>query len=496
MQIKKSLFFSKSKTIRHIRLFLLGMSALALSLSLTACMEKTNKPSDSGFAAQEGADDAGNAPSPDGTDLDTGNQQEPAQPDMDGASLTPSRYADSDFDISGAVLFETEHPVIDKGMKSICYIIENHSGKKLEYGSEYVLEIQKGGQWYEVPFPENAAFDAVAYVLPAENMAGGILNLELMAFTYVDGQYRIVKKVGDYLVKAEFSMGESVITPQTPFGYAALEELPEEYSIDDAIADGVVVFGWSENYNTEHLKSFLINVKLGLPAMVRIGFFTVEGDPVFYDVKRNVTYEGMEWYTLYHDSRRDKFSSEEDRVIKQKNYSYLVTDGETIFLSNFAEYRAEERFYGESRDLVYTGAYTGTDKDASSGQELIPLVKELAEMQLNGNNIRYKSVSNDGTYYISLNEEQLAGGTSFGYGTKGYGISDCVIPVENPELTGTAAITGILRVHWLDNETVWLVCSTEEEGMQCRVEFSPGAAMNGEDAFGEREYEDVSNIQW
>lgn len=456
MQIKKSLSLSKSKTMRRIRLFLLGMSALTLTLSLTACMGETNKPSDAESAAQEGSDDAGNV---------------------------PSRYADSDFDISGAVLFETEYPVINKGMENICYTIENHSGKELEYGSEYVLEIQKGGQWYEVPFRENAAFDALAYVLPAENMAGGILNLGWMDFTYVDGQYRIVKKIGDYLVKAEFSMGESVITPETPFGYAALEELPEEYSIDDAIADGVVVFGWRENYNTERLKSFLINARLGLPAMVRIGFSTVEGDPVFYDVKRNVMDGGMEWYTLYHDSRRDKFSAEEDRVITQNNYSYLVTDGETIFLSDFAEYRAEERFYEASRDLVYIGTYTDTDKDASAEQEFLSLAEELSKNRLNGNSTRYKSVSPEGTYYISLDDKQLAGGTSFGYGTKGYGISDCAIPAENTEMTGTAAITGILKVSWLDDETAQLVCSTEQEGMLCYVEFRPGAAMKGEDAF-------------
>lgn len=479
MQIKKLLPLFKTEIMRCTRLSLLGLSVLTLSLSLTACMGKQNMPSGPEPAVQ---DEAGNALSADS---------------MEGSSLTPSRYEDSDFDCSGAVLFKTEYPIIDKGLESICYTIENHSGKDLEYGSEYVLELQKEGQWYEVPFPVNAAFDAVAYVLPAENMAGGMLNLAWMDFTYVDGQYRIVKKIGDYLVKAEFSMGKSAITPQTPFGYAALEELPEEYSIDDAIADGVVVFGWSENYNTERLKNFLINAKLGLPAMVRIGFSTVEGAPVFYDVTRNVADKGMQWYTLYHDSRRDKFSAEDDQVITQNNYSYLVTDGETIYLSNLAEYRAEERFYEESRTLVYIGAYTDTDKDVSSEQELISLVKELADKQLNGNSTRYKSVSPDGTYYISLDEEQITGGTSFGYGMKGYGIGDCTIPAENPELTDTVAITGILKVYWLDDETAQLVCSTEEENLYCYVEFSPRAAMDGDTAFKTRvrEYRDVSSMQ-
>ena len=481
---------------------------LVFSLLLVACAESQETTREEDISVAEEIRKSG-VEVDSGTDV--GNLPESPQSDNFIQSLAPSRYSDRDFDTTGAVLFQTEYPVIDKGMENICYTIENNSGKDLEYGSEYVLEFQKDEQWYEVPFPENAAFDSVAYLLQKDHMSGGILNLNWMDFTYVDGQYRIVKQIGDYLLKAEFSMGESAITPETPFGYAALEELPAEYNIDNAIADGVVVFGYRENYNTERFKTFLIKAKLGLPAMVRIGFSTCEGDPVFYDIKRNVTEGGMEWYTLYHDSCRDMFSAEKDRVITERNYSYLVTDGETIFLSNFAEYREEEKFFEESRSLVYIGSYIGEYYDKGtgkkseknidtgaadpSGQEMISLVEELTEKRLKGNTTRYKSFSPGGSYYVCLNEEQLNGSTSFGYGTKGYGISDYEIPAENSEQTYTAEITGILRVYWLDEKTAKLVCTTEKENLYCYVEFRPQDAMEGIDAFGEREYMNVFNIQ-
>lgn len=443
--------------------------------------------------------------------MSNGNESGASSQDSGSLNLTPSAYADSDFDRSGKVLFKTEHAVIDKEMESISYTIENLSGEDLEYGEEYVLEIKSGEQWYQVPFPENYGWNALAYVLPANNISGGILNLTWMDFEYVDGDYRIVKQLGDYLVKAEFSMGESEITPETPFGYKNLEDLPLAYNLDNAVEDGVVVFGYQKSFNLERLKDFMIKAKLGLPAMVRIGFSTVEGDPIFYDLKRNVEADGREWYTLYHDSRRDAFSAKEDQIITQNNFSYLVTDGEYIYFSNYAEYMEDERFFESCRSLGVSAYLNQPDlieeilekrEDASSEelheeaelyQEAISIINEMTKSRLEGNITRYRSFGPDGTYYVCLSEEQLNGGTSFGFGTKGYGTSDYAIRGENVDETGAPGLTGIIKVEWINEETARLICSTTDVNKNCYINFSPKAAIDGEDAFSEKVYVNISN---
>jgi len=452
----------------------------------------------------------------------------------DESMLTPSPYEESDFDISGKVLLKTEYAVIDKEMDTLSYTIENLSGEKLEYGEEYILEIKEGGKWYQIPFPENYGWNAIAHVLPTGEIHGGILNLSWMDFEFIEGDYRIVKRIGDYLVKAEFSMGESHITPDTPYGYESLDALPLSYTLDEAIEDHVVVLGYQKSYNLDSLKKFVNHVKIGLPAMVRFGFSTIEGDPIFYDLIQNVTLDGREWYTLYHDSRRDKFAADEDRIITKNNFSYIVTDGVSIYFSNFAEYSDTELFHESSRG-IYVGEYLSQpeligeivkrheeftteelQEEVELYKDIIKTIEEITTNRLKWNVTRYKNFSPEGTYYVSLNEEQLSrvmekqlcgyplaenmdrneevielvgGSTSFGFGTKGYGISDYIIADKESDFVKQTAIIGVEKVSWIDDETAILRCATMHEGVHCNIKFYPREAINKnhEDVFGEWE---------
>lgn len=497
---KEKRFFSGIATALAISLFVICIGGCAgckeSSENLTIGSEKTETDSTNDL-----------------NDIESGAEADAhaAEGNNGAMNLVPSLYAESDFDTSGKIHFRTEYEIIDKRMERIAYTIENLSGKDLEYGEEYVLEIKSGEQWYQVPFPENYAWNAIAHVLPANNISGGLINLEWMDFEYVDGAYRVVKQLGDYLVKAEFSMGESEITPETPFGYEALEELPLEYTIEDAIEDGVVVFGYQDSFNLERLKDFVVKSKLGIPTMVRIGFSTIEGDPIFYDLTRNVTEDGREWYTLYHDSRRDQFMYEENRVITKENFSYLVTDGVDIYFSNCAGYEESELFY-ESGISIAASAYLNQpdlieeivnrwehldsielNAEAKLYREIIGLIEEMTNNRLEGNVTRFKSFSPEGTYYVSLNEEQLKGGISFGYGTKGYGTSDYAIRGQNADESGVPELTDIIRVDWVDDETARFLCSTTNVGKNCCINFSPKAAIDGEDAFSEKVYVNIND---
>lgn len=451
---------------------------------------------------------------------------------IDVSELTPSLYTETDFDNSGNVIFKTEHAVINKEMDSIAYTIENLSGDELEYGEEYTLEIKAEEQWYQVPFPVGYGWDSVLHILPEGGISGDILNLSWMDFEFVDGDYRIVKSIGNYLVRAEFSMGESNITPDTPYGYENLEDLPLSYTMNEAIEDNVVVLGYQKSYNIENLKTFVNNVKIGIPAMVRFGFHTIEGDPIFYDLIQNVTLDGRKWFTLYHDSRRDNFAAEEDRIITNSNYSYIVTDGISIYFSNFAEYADTELFH-ESSHGIYAGDYLcqpeiideivkrHDDFTAEELQEevelykdIIKIIDEMTANRLEWNVTRYKSFSPEGTYYVSLNEEQMArlpelqicgyplaedmdetveligGPVSFGFGTKGYGISDYIISGRNSDMIKQTTVIGVEKVSWIDDETAILRCATMHEGVHCNINFYPAEAINKnyEASFGEWEY--------
>ncbi len=504
------------------------------ALAMVGCSDKnensgklTINGEDSGTEVDESDVRADNA-NTDGN----GNNESNIEEQINVSNLTLSPYTESDFDASGKVLFKTEHAVINKEMDSISYTIENLSGSEQEYGDEYALEIKAGEQWYQVPFPEGYGWDSILYILPDNEIRGGILNLSWMDFEFADGDYRIVKKIGNYLVRAEFAMGESMITPGTPYGYESLEDLPLSYTMDEAIEDNVVVLGYKKSYNLDNLKIFVNNVKTGLPAMVRFGFSTIEGDPIFYDLIQNVTLDGRTWFTLYHDSRRDNFSAEEDRIITNNNYSYIVTDGISIYFSNFAEYADTELFHESSRG-IYAGDYLcqpeiideivkrheeftleELQEEVELYKDIIRIIEEMTADRLECNVTRYKSFSPEGTYYVSLNEEQMArlpelqicgyplaedmdetveligGPVSFGFGTKGYGISDYIISGSNSDMIKQSTIIGVETVSWIDDETAVLKCATLHEGVHCNINFYPVKAMNKnyEAAFGEWEY--------
>lgn len=409
--------------------------------------------------------------------------------------LALSEYSASDFDESGEIEFQTEYPVIDERMESISCMISNHTGEDLEFGTEYALEVKGGEAWYQVPFPENMGWEAVAIVLPDGESFGKVINLEMMEYTFRDGEYRIVMRIGERLVKAEFRMGESQITPETPFGYLPLQELPEDYSLEEAVANGDVVFSFGETYNLEKLLHFVQNARLGLPAMVRLVSFTVEGDPIIYDIQRNVTYGGMEWYHFSQDVTRDGFSAPDDRTIWEQNYSYLVTDGRDLYLSNYAEYREDTGNWKEGRCIVFQDGLQ-TKEEAEEVWEqyetILAWTKEMTDKRLEGNSIRLKVMSPDGSRYVCLDKDQEKGGNSFGYGMEGYGDGDFRIP----DAEGGQKVIVIVDFEWLNDEEVRLHCREtleisdgEQEEQYFTMIFRPGDT-GGEASLGERNYED------
>ena len=110
------------------------------------------------------------------------------------------------------------------------------------------------------------------------------------------------------------------------YGYRALSELPQDYSLEQAIDDGCVVITYNKIYGKDKLDKFIENTKINSQERkedkIRIVQFTVEGDLIIKDLEYKKE-ERLDdcfkldktGYILTVDNTRDKFSADEDRKI-------------------------------------------------------------------------------------------------------------------------------------------------------------------------------------
>lgn len=133
-------------------------------------------------------------------------------------------------------------------------------------------------------------------------------------------------------------VGNNVTGNQIDTKNASLEELPQNYTIEQAIKDGCFTVTYYAVYNKEYLDNFIEKTKHDaqnrVASTIRIATTTVEGDLILYDL----SYDG-ENYTLKSDYTRDKYMAEDDRKvvinddIPGRFYTIaLRQDGETIRL--------------------------------------------------------------------------------------------------------------------------------------------------------------------
>lgn len=97
--------------------------------------------------------------------------------------------------------------------------------------------------------------------------------------------------------------------------YVPLEQLPKEYTFEQALKDGCLIISYNNIYNKGMLDKFIENTSINsrnrIPDILRVAQWTLEGDLVLTEVE--YTKEGK--YKIRHDSTRDNFSSPKDRII-------------------------------------------------------------------------------------------------------------------------------------------------------------------------------------
>ena len=185
--------------------------------------------------------------------------------------------------------------------------------------------------------------------------------------------------------------------------YVDLEELPENYEVEEAVQDGCIVIS-NEVYNVGKLEQGIKNINQNIPDKMRIIEFTEEGDEIITDVE--LTKEGM--IQLKTDNTRDKFASEESRKIEEKTYSsqeYQIIQ---------EEYKTTKRVYLENKkeefdSRVYICAYTFKVENNIPFELEYLQRKDLGIEKIieKGDKVKYNVYTFGGDVKIKLGEETL-----------------------------------------------------------------------------------------
>ena len=364
-----------------------------------------------------------------------------------GTKTEDSPYLEGDFDTSGEIVLRVEHPVYDKSVNSFHYYVENHTERQLTFGAPYSIEVLRDGVWQSLPLREDAAWNDIAYVLEA----GGEWSNSFSFFSYdyevVDGRYRLIKEIEGKRYAAEFTIGESEITEEHPFGYEDLEELPETLDLSALEYDLLInaageVAGGSE----ERIMAFLDEVALGAPAMLRLVCVGLGGEAVLYDV----IYQNNHFLW-----RRDATRGGNVSAIEERRYSFLVTDGEAIYLSDTASLR-EEDLAGRS---ITAGRYTIFQSSWFENFTAIDQqVEEITKNHLASSVVLARFWSEDGTYWLDLTAENM----DYLVSTKGYGMGRTLT-----ECKGEKELE-IVAVRWENDTQVRLMCLPVEKDKDSR----------------------------
>lgn len=320
-----------------------------------------------------------------------------------GEDLTPSPYGEGDFAQEGAVL-SVEHEQYDKSVESFNYMVENTGERAISFGAEYAVEVERNGQWYALPLAENAGWNEIGYVVAPGEVWENSFSFLPYRYTVSDGHYRLIKEIGGKRYCAEFQIGGG--EEQARYGYRDLEQLSLDLEDSEIDCDlRIDAAGKADQEGEERVQEFLGRVSGGSGDMLRIVSTAAGGRPVIYDV----IFENGH-FLLRRDDRRC------GGTIQDRRYSFLVTDGEAVYLSDRAAL-AEEPFDGRR---ISTERWALLHRDWFADWEAVAsVVEELTAKRLADSVTLARFWSEDGTYWVDLSRE----GLDYTVSTKGYGMS-------------------------------------------------------------------------
>ena len=339
---------------------------------------------------------------------------------------------------------DTEWDVYDPSVDTIwCILSYEGEGEPLEFGAEYRLEVQTDSGWEQVPFAEDTGWDLVQYTLEPNRQWAFACSLSLFDYGFTDGTYRVVKEVGGLPCEAVFTLETgAAISAETPYGFGPMEDLPENWDPAQAAETGAVVFTEAGEENLDGAEGFLDKVSLGIPCQLRTLQSYYESWPMLIDV-------------IYEDGSflwRMRTGGE----ITEQRFSYIVTDGTDVYLSNGADWASTEEYDSGRAFLLPSG----------SGSGLVSGAQELMEAQTAGNTARYRVWSADGVWDASLTETPTEFGVGWQRPEEG---SSGSLHDLGEWYDGAPPITGLA---WQADGTLRLTCRLEAGGVRT-FDFDP-----------------------
>lgn len=364
-----------------------------------------------------------------------GKRETSTQPPAGGTVLPPTCAETVSEPGDYAIVCEWEEYACDVGR--ITFFVENHTKEPLETGVDFQLEtLGENGAWYQVPLVQNVGWVALGLQIPA----GERVPLECWFPMYEydfsgGGTYRIVKELNGQTVTGTFKMAEtSGISAQQPYGFAPLEELPEHYSAADAHGNEVV-FAAGGARNLDAVKEFLKKSGEGVSCQLRTVQDYGEGAVMVIDV--------------IHENDHFLWRMWNAGQITEQRFSYIVTDGTALFLSNGVDWQHTELYDSGTAFLIPEGV-TG---------EMLTMIERQAANRLEGSVIRYRVWSEDGVYDAALTTEPDA--FSVGWQKPGEGSRGEMFYVQKPD--GTAR--RLTALEWQGSD-LQLICEMPEGGRE------------------------------
>lgn len=338
-------------------------------------------------------------------------------------------------------MVDMEREVYDPSLTTFTYFIRNETGETAEFGEDYRLRRWGDGGWADLTPREDWGFSDIGYSLAHCGELALTCTLDRYEEPPEAGRYQLVKPLGSTTAHVEFRLGRSPYTAETPYGFAPLESLPENYRAYTASED-CLIFTDESVRNPENAEAFVHKTGLGVPCQLR----TVEerggGAPVVTDV----VYENGSFL------RRVR----RDGVIEEQRFSYLVTDGRGLYLSNGADWASGEKYH-DGRALLVPAETPG---------EMIDAVEAATSARLEGNVIRYQSWSHDGVRSVGLTDTPTE--FSVSWQKPGEGSRGSTYDLQNWD----GLETSIQKIEWQEDGTLALSCGTPDGGSS-RLRFDP-----------------------
>jgi len=338
------------------------------------------------------------------------------------------------------IVMTTQFPVYDKSIQEIQVVIENSSASTAEFGSQWSLEVRQGDTWMEIPFIPDMSWTMPLYLLNPNGTWTFTVHTSALDYTLKDGEYRVVKKIGDTVYAAPFKIGESMITAQSPYGYAPLDTLPKDYTWEAAAADGVIVYHLDGTVdNAKRVEIFFKEYQIGMDTQLRFASFTDEGHIVLTDLFAENISGGYRIRWTQDSTRGLNYDSSQT---KETYYSRLVTDGKSFFLSNHT-------FYTDNALLLY---------ELSAASLGNPQWTQKIEQSMAASHIRLAVWSPDGSRSLSVSAAYPLEFYTNIYSDEGSSGYTSTLSVDGP-------ITAIREIVWENNSKAMFVCDTAQDGV-------------------------------